>query len=199
MSIALPVPLSPVGSCAWTPRGQKELPAPACPPPLTPGPASPLLTWPPLRRPLSLCSRGRCSQTCGLGRGVNREAVSVWGVPIHLLYTERGTEKGGSLPRIPQQVRLRGRTSGGRPEKSWLHSPPTVSLTHRTRDPGWRRGFHRNGTLRQGAEKFRVLAPGSPKQRSRARVGESSLASPPAGCGPLASPLPSVDLGFSAL
>lgn len=30
----------------------------------TPCPAAPRLTWQPLRRPLSLCSRGHCSQTC---------------------------------------------------------------------------------------------------------------------------------------
>lgn len=30
----------------------------------TPCLAAPRLTWPPLRRPLSLCSRGHCSQTC---------------------------------------------------------------------------------------------------------------------------------------
>lgn len=69
-----PAPLFPVNSVPGLPGLRSSPPTPARLP-SPPGPASALLTWPPPRRPLSLCSRGHCYQTCDSGRAVKRAAV----------------------------------------------------------------------------------------------------------------------------
>lgn len=85
------------------PRSPSPGPGPARPAPARP----PLLTWPPPRHPLSLCSRGHCSQTCGR----RRLRGQPWaGTPICLHFTggcNGGPGRGGDLPRVTQHVQLR--------------------------------------------------------------------------------------------
>lgn len=109
-----------------------------CPAPVTPGLASALLTWPPPRRPLSLCSKGHCSQTCrrgASGRGSGRQPR--WGSQPTFSIQRGGTAAPGHT------ASQRRRSASGRRDSC---PAPTAC-----RDPHTRARCaptHRNTTLR---------------------------------------------------